>query len=365
MSDRYTLYGTSFSLYTGKIRSYLAKKGIPFDEVLSTARVYKKFIIPRTGVRYIPVLQTPQNEVYQDTTHIIDTLEERFPDYSAYPDQPKQKLVSLLLEVYADEWVVIPAMHYRWAYQEVNQPFIYQQFGKIVSPYLPKFIRARLGKKLGSRFKGSLPLLGITAKSQAAIEVSFLGLLADLESHFQNHKYLMGNRPCIADYGFIGPFYAHLFHDPYPGALIRREAPAVAKWIERMIDGKPEQGGFLENDVIPDTLLAVLRRMASEQLPVLLDTDKKLSAWRKANPDKQIPRSTGKHHFTVGGVSEQRVILPYSLWMFKRPVDFYHCLQGSEKAGVDELLAKAGFADALAKGLENRLMRPDNTLKFA
>lgn len=365
MSDRYTLYGSSFSLYTGKVRSYLGKKGILFDEVLSTARVYKKFIIPRTGVRYIPVLQTPKDEVYQDTTVIIDLLEKRFPKNSVYPRKPKQKLVSLLLEVYADEWLVIPAMHYRWAYQEVNQPFIYQQFGKIISPYLPKFIRGRLGKKLGSRFKSSVPLLGITPKTETAIETSFMGLLADLEQHFQNHKYLLGNRPCIADYGFIGPFYAHLYHDPYPGELIRRKAPAVAKWVERMIDGNPEGAKFLENDLIPETLLPVLRRMAAEQLPVLLDTDKKLREWRKSNPDEEIPRSIGKHEFTVEGVSEQRVILPYSLWMFKRPVDFYQCLEGNDKAEVDKLLLKSGFGNALATGLENRLIRPDNILKFA
>lgn len=365
MSDRYTLYGSSFSLYTGKVRSYLGKKGIPFDEVLSTARVYKKFIIPRTGVRYIPVLQTPEDKVYQDTTSIIDRLEKRFPKNSVYPSKPKQKLVSLLLEVYGDEWLVIPAMHYRWAYQHVNQPFIYQQFGKIVSPHLPKFIRGWLGKKLGSRFKGSVPLLGITPKSEAAVEASFMGLLADLEQHFQHYKYLLGDRPCIADYGFIGPFYAHLYHDPYPGELIRREAPAVAKWIERMIDGNPEGAGFLANDQIPETLLPVLKRMAAEQLPVLLDADKKLSQWRESNPDAEIPRSIGMHDFTVEGVIEQRVILPYSLWMFKRPVDFYGCLEGNEKVEVDKLLAKSGFTDALARGLENRLIRPDNILKFA
>jgi len=52
------LYGSDFSLFTGKARSYLKKKGIPHEEITSTLKVYKNFIIPRTGVRYVPVLQT-------------------------------------------------------------------------------------------------------------------------------------------------------------------------------------------------------------------------------------------------------------------------------------------------------------------
>ncbi|NNC98581.1 MAG: glutathione S-transferase, partial [Gammaproteobacteria bacterium] len=153
MSGPYKLYGADFSLYSGKARCYLQKKGIPFVEILSTIKVYKKFIMPRTGVSYIPVVQTPEDEVFQDTTVIINELEERFPEPSVFPPTPQQKLVALLLEVYGDEWLVIPAMHYRWSYQEVNQPVVYQRFGSLVSPRMPKFIRARLGEKLGRRFK--------------------------------------------------------------------------------------------------------------------------------------------------------------------------------------------------------------------
>ena len=94
------LYGSEFSLFTGKARSYLRKKGIKFEEITSTMKVYKNFIIPRTGVRYVPVIQTEDDTVIQDTTVIIDALEAAYPERSVYPDTPKQKLASLLLEVY-------------------------------------------------------------------------------------------------------------------------------------------------------------------------------------------------------------------------------------------------------------------------
>lgn len=327
--------------------------------------VYKNFIIPRTGVRYIPVVQTPDDEVFQDTTTIIDELESRFPKNSVYPDTPNQKLVSLLLETYADEWLVIPAMHYRWAYQDVNQPDVYQQFGRLISPNLPKFIRGWLGKKLGAKFKGVVPMLGIHESNINAIEKSYMNLLADLELHFQQHDYLLGSRPCIADFGFIGPLYAHLYRDPYPGELMRSKAPSVAKWVERMIDQKVAKGNLLANDEVPGTLLPILARMAKEHLPVLIDTDKMLAEWRSFHPKKSIPRFLGEHDFTVEGVTAKRVVLPYALWMFKRPVDYYQSLDKSQKKEANKILRKLGFVEALENGLQNRLVRPNNKLEFA
>ncbi len=365
MTQRYTLYGTDFSLYTGKVRSYLVKKGIPFDEVLSTISVYKKFIVPRTGVRYIPVVQTPDDQVYQDTTVIIDELEKQYPERSIYPSTPKQRLVSLLLETYGDEWLVIPAMHYRWSYQDVNQPFIFESFGQVIAPYAPKFIRARLGKKIGIRFKGMLPSLGISEKMIPAIEQSYEQLLADLEVHFTSHDYLLGDQPSIADFGFMGPLYAHLYRDPYAGKFMRERAPAVARWVERMNQSKMLAGEFVEGDEIPDTLLPILKRMVSEQLPVLLDTDKCLAQWRTLNPDKEIPRSIGKHKFSIGKVTGERIVMPYSLWMFNRSIDFYHGLIDQKKAEIETFISDLGFLDALRDGLSSDITRMDNKLMFA
>ena len=87
LKDRpgYVMYGAEFSLYSGKLRSYLRKKGIEFTEIQPWVMTYKRFIVPRTGVRYIPVLQTPEDDVWQDTTVIIDHMEERFPQPPVYP----------------------------------------------------------------------------------------------------------------------------------------------------------------------------------------------------------------------------------------------------------------------------------------
>lgn len=361
------LYGSQFSLYTGKARSYLRKKGIPFEEITSTLSVYKNFIIPRTGVRYIPVIQTEDDDVVQDTTVIIDTLEAQHAEPSVYPSSPKQKLVSLLLEVYGDEWLVIPAMHYRWNFPEQNDKFIYGEFGSMVVPWAPKFIQRILGKKVGSKFKGFVPRLGIKPSNIPALEASYEHLLRDLNTHFSEHDFVLGGRPSIGDFGLMGPLYAHLYRDPAPGALMKKIAPEVCRWVERMNSDTVAGGEFLEGDEIPSTLLPILQRMASEHLPVLLDTDKKLSEWRKDNSDKsEVERFIGTHQFEVEGVVGERAILPYTLWMFRRPVDHYQALIDSDydTSGLDSLLQQAGFGESLKQGLENKLARSDNKIIF-
>jgi len=357
------LYGSQFSLFTGKARSYLNKKGIKFEEVTSTLKVYKSFIIPRTGVRFIPVIQTEDDTVIQDTTVIIDTMEKAYPDGSVYPATPKQKLASLLLEVYGDEWLVIPAMHYRWNFPDKNEKFIYAAFGSIVLPNGPKFIQRFLGKKVGAKFKDFVPRLGINDANIPALEASYEQLLSDLNTHFKEHDYLLGGRPSIGDFGLIGPLYAHLYRDPAPGELMKRLAPEVCKWVERMISDDVPQGEFLANDEIPETLFPVLQRMASEQLPVLLDTDQRLSQWRKKNSDaKEVERFIGMHNFSVEGVTTERAVLPFSLWMFRRPVDFYQSL--NERNAVDQMLTAAGFGASLQAGLQNQLSKIDNIIVF-
>lgn len=357
------LYGTQFSLFTGKARSYLKKKGIEFEEITSTLSIYKKFIIPRTGVRYIPVLQTVDDVVIQDTTVIIDTLEQMYPERSVYPSTAKQKLASLLLEVYGDEWLVIPAMHYRWNFPEKNEKFIYAAFGSMVLPRAPKFIQRFVGKKAGSKFKGFVPLLGVTKGNIAALEASYEQVLGDLNTHFKQHDFLFGGRPSIGDFGLIGPMYAHLYRDPAPRELMQRIAPEVCEWVERMISDEVPEGEFLANDEVPQTLMPILQRMANEQLPVLLDTDDRLTLWRKENVDaKEVARFIGKHKFTVEKVEAERVILPFVLWMFRRPVDFYQSL--NDTSGVDEMLLAAGFGTVLRSGLQNQLSRVDNRMVF-
>ena len=362
MPSQYTLYGAPMSLYTGKVRAYLIFKNQPYTEVFSSLKVYKSVIVPKTGVRFVPVVKTPEGEYLQDTAQIIDILEQRHPQRSVIPTSPKQKLVSYLFETWADEWLVIPAMHYRW--NKDNFPFIYQEFGKVIAPNMPGFIRAFIGKKIGAKFKGFVPLLGITDKSIPAIEDWYENyVLPMLDKHFAEHDYLLGSKPCLGDFGLMGPLYAHLYRDPTPGALMKKIAPNVAKWVERMNQPQDVEGAFLVDDMIPDTLLELLTRMFKEQWPVLINTVKSLETWVDKNPQiVDIPRSIGEHDFTIGDVTEKRAIGTFQQWKVQRILDCYHQFDGEQKISVDTFLTTVGGLDSMQLDIKKRLSRVNNKL---
>jgi glutathione S-transferase len=362
MSNEHTLYGAPMSLYTGKARAYLIFKNLPYTEVFSSLKIYKSIIVPKTGVRFVPVLKTPENEYLQDTSNIIDTLEQRHPQRSVMPTTAKQKLVSYLFETWADEWLVIPAMHYRW--NKANFPFVYEEFGKVIAPNMPKVIRAFIGKKIGAKFKGFVPLLGITDKSIPAIENWYENhVLPLLDKHFAEHDYLLGGKPCLGDFGLMGPLYAHLYRDPAPRAIMRKIAPNVAKWVERMNQPQDIEGVFLDDDVIPDTLLELLNRMFKEQWPVLSNTVKRLDTWIDHNPHiAEIPRTIGEHNFTIGDTTHKRAIGTFHQWKVQRILDCYHQFDSKEQLLVDAFLQAVGGLDSMQLDIKKRVTRVNNKL---
>ena len=91
MSDNnfsYRMIGSELSLYSGKLRSYLLQKHIPFRET-GTNPVEFFFTAPqKTRAAAVPILISPQGEWLQDTSAIIDEMEKRFP---AIPILPKRR----------------------------------------------------------------------------------------------------------------------------------------------------------------------------------------------------------------------------------------------------------------------------------
>ena len=366
MSKQYTLYGGDISYYTGKALSYLRYKAIPFDYLQATRDVYKNVILPSVGWPVIPVVTTPDNVVLQDTSDIIDALEQKFPQAPVTPETPRQKVVALLLEVYGDEWLKLPAMHYRWNH---NLDWIIGEFGKLSAPHLDEAGQREVGEQTCRPFRGSLPMLGVTEKTFAAVEASYEAVLVELDAHFAQFDYLFGSRPSIGDFGLIGPLYAHQYRDPNSGALMERIAPNVAKWVLRMMEPTPLSGEFLANDEVPDTLLPVLTRMMREQVPVIHNTMDALTDWAAQNPDElDVPRGIGMHSFTLeaglaGEASEQRAIQPFVQWMWQRPLDAFNALDAQAQSSVSALLAKAEGAEALTKNPGIRVRRRNYKLE--
>jgi len=336
----YTLIAAPHSYFSGKLRAYLRFKCIPFKELLASAEVMESVVKAKTGVRYIPVVITPSGVALQDTTVIIDYFESFVePKHSIYPSTPKQCIAAMLLELYGDEWLTIPAMHYRWSYAD-NLPFLCQEFGKTVAPNLSEAEQVQLGQRAMAYFRNLPSLLGISDEMIAPIEHWTYELLDQLECHFATYEYLFGSKPSIGDFGLFGPLYAHLYRDPHSGSILRHRAPNVCRWIERMNKPKPLCGEFLADDCIPSGIHCLFQRIFKELFPYLVETDKKLAVWllnRQAGIDDlaPIPRSIGTVAFTLNSVKGQRAAITYSLWMLRRILEKFHCVTSSADTGSE------------------------------
>jgi len=360
----YTLYGVELSLYTGKARAYLRYKGVNWTEVMPDKKAFFEVIMPTAGSPIIPVMKTNDGDLVQDSTEIIDFIEAKEPEFSVYPTGPKQKLAALLLEFFGDEWLLLPAMHFRWNYLDQQHDFIMSEFGRQIKPNASVEEQIELGKKNSPMFRSSVPKMGITEDTIEGVESSYLTVLDQLNTHFTHHKYLLGSRPCIGDYGLHASLYAHLARDPYPKALMQKRAPEVYKWVERMNHPQEKSGEFLENDQVPETLLPILSIQSAEQLPDVLKVIAANEQFINSNPGKKIPRVLGYHEFTIGGKTGTRWINSYTQWMFQRPLFFYQHLSANHKTQADELLKAIQAYDAFQTNIEKPLARKKGQLEL-
>ncbi|MEM6709597.1 MAG: glutathione S-transferase [Pseudomonadota bacterium] len=342
------LYGAEISYYTGKVRAYLRCLGLPFSEVPADRSVYKSVILPRVGWPVIPVVVTDDDRTLQDSSAIIDALDAHVARWSVFPTTPRQRVLALLLEAYGDEWLKLPAMHYRWNH---NTEWIIGEFGRLSRPDLDPAAQRAVGEQACRPFRGSLPALGVTEATASAIETSYEGLLVELDAHFTEHAFLFGDRPSIADFGLIGPLYAHQYRDPASGALMRRLAPQVAAWVQRV--HQPEApaalaaAGFLADDSVPDSLLPVLERLVREWLPVLSNAAERLNAWVADSPEDPVPRTLGSQPFELEGVQATRMVFPFELWMVQRAADARRALPVAERRALDDWLEPLGLLPIL------------------
>lgn len=358
----YTLVGTQLSYFTGKVRSYLRWKGVDFRERVATPEVYSEVIEPRIGYAVIPILIGPDDEVIQDSHCIIKHAEARERGLSVFPDGPVQKLASLLIQLYADEWLVIPAMHYRWNY---NEAWVLEEFGRIAAPNASAEEQQRIGRVAGERFRSFVPRLGVSEDTISGIEAHYEGFLADFSDHLRNAPYVLGSRPSFGDFALFGPLYAHLYRDPASGAIMRDVAPMVADWVERMNSGGG-RGELLDGDAVPETLLPILKRQMREQLPNLISTSKYFAEWAEVQPaGARVPRGLGVHEFTIGGQSGERAVITFSLWRLQAVLDHLATLSKADQDRAGALLRSVGGEALLNFELPRRLERKEFRLVVA
>ncbi len=297
----YRFYASEVSYFSGKVRPALRYKRLPFVEILSTPDVYRRVIRPRTGLSYIPIIVTPADETWQDTSDILDAIEARYPHPPLYPQTPVQRVLSLLIELYADEFLILPGLHYRWSFPESET--------KARADFAATNGDVEAANHFADRIKSFLPLVGVTPETIPAIEAHTRELLDLFSAHLAQQAYVWGGQPSLADCALLGPLYPHLYLDAVPSRLLRERAPRVCHWIERMNHPDPDETGtWLPNDALPPTLRPLLECIGGDAVPLILDTVRAVEEWADSRPadTDEPPRGVGMHPTQLRGIAGWR-----------------------------------------------------------
>ena len=116
----------------------------------------------------------------------------------------------------------------------------------------------------------------VTTGTSVIIEENFARFLKLFEAHLHaGHEFLLGSRPCAADFALFGQLHPMITLDPETSRRVFEISRSVWFWYNSIKDMsgfsiKDEGGGWFELDALPDTLLDILVEAGRMYAPFML-----------------------------------------------------------------------------------------------
>jgi len=330
--DGLTAFVMDVSYFSGKLEAYLRYKGIPYARVEVGWRRLTTEILRATGAAEVPALRFGDGSWMTDSTPMIEWLERHAPPPAIVPDDPFQAFFVRLLEDYADEWLWRPALHYRWSFaadrrllgERIAREVLYDVPGPVWLKAIGVRRRQRRRYVVGD---------GVTPATRAHVERVYLDTLARLDAILAVHPFLLGGRPCLADFGFFASMFRHFALDPTPSRLMRERAPRVWAWVARLWAARADTtaGPFVPPGALPAAWNALLDDAGEAYLPYLAEN---AAAWAAGR---------GRFDFPVQGVV-YRGLRPhrYRVWCRERLQHAFDALPPDAQGTVERRLAAHG-----------------------
>lgn len=230
--------GSPFSL---KMRAVMRYRRLPHVWVVPTGFLAESGELKEAGKPVIPVVKAPEGGYWADTTPMILELERRYPDRrSVLPADPAQRFLSLLIEDFADEWLVLALFDMRWD-AEADQAFCStrQMAGWLGAMPAPQF--NEIISRFRARQTGLLASLGDRTVNRPLLRATYEEILAAIEAQLECGRFLFGSRPSIADFGLYGQL-SQCAIDPTASAIMRRKAVRTFQRVQDLDDASGMDG---------------------------------------------------------------------------------------------------------------------------
>jgi glutathione S-transferase len=368
----YILYGAYASYYTAKVRSYLRKKGIPFQERLPSDPLFRSLVRPTSGSHRIPQLLTPQQAVIQDSIAIVDALEVEFPEIPALPESPAQRLYVHLMELLGSEGLLSLAWRHRWLFDE-NLTFIKRDFGRSFEPQGDDQALMKYGQLIADRMT-SYGLPPTTPDVQAELDTQYMTLIGLFENHLMSHPYLLGGHPSQADYSVMGALHAHMGRDPAGLRLLQLHGPRTFRWVEHMLTPDVQSPEFFDrpivypdHDEVPDSAMAILNWIASTfGEPLVLNLHAYAAACKEGSiqPGACVDEAKDQpllaaQKINLQGAPHMHRAQIYAVWLSQRFQRHMATLSTEDKARLKDHFSLPAVAALLSAPVGHPLARRD------
>jgi glutathione S-transferase len=325
------------SYFSGKLEAYLRYKRIPYERIETGTREMRRELLPNTGLMKVPTVQTPDGLWLQDSTPMIDWFEERHPGGRVLPDDSYQAYLCRVLEDYADEWLWRPALHYRWSYRRDARLLGDRIAAEVTKDIpLPRFLKAQMMRR--RQYRTYVAGDGVTNETRAHVEAVYIDTLDRLERILSRHPFLLGGRPCLADFGFFASMFRHFSLDPTPARLMRDRAPRVYAWVARLWSARwdADDESWVAPGTIPDGWTGILTDAGATYLPYL---HANAMAWKNGR---------GRFDFAVQDVVYRNLpVVHYRVWCRERLQDRFEALAPEAGEPVRATLEAAGAWEPL------------------
>ena len=334
MTASYKHYGWHLSFFSGKTRSYLLYKGVPFEDVKVNLKTMTSVIPRETGARTMPVVETPDGKWLQDTAVIIDYFESVFPENPVVPSDPVLKFASKLFEAWIGEWWIPIAMHTRWTYPENHAAFA-KEAGDNLLPYFPRFIKNKAFAKIAKKLQGYLPIVGVIPEQHQMMNDWTFALLDMFEKHFGAHRYLLGARPTLMDFSLMGPLYGHLGRDQWPAREMIAPRPHVRHWIDDMAAPGDQTIDVGIEETLPETLSPIFQVIFNEFVPMIQQIAGQVAERSQGMvPGEMFERRMSPITISMGDAAFTCGATPFSLWMVQRLMDDFSAMSEMDQQAV-------------------------------
>ena len=236
------LHHYPLSPFAEKIRLMLGQKGLSWRSVQIPMIMPKPDLVALTGgYRKTPVLQIGA-DVYCDTALMADVLEHLAPEPALFP--PEQKGLARVLAQWADTTLFQVAMAYN--FQPAGATSLFPD---------PEQLKIFAADRAAMR--NNAPRM--PAADATAAYKSYLRRIASMLEH---QPFLLGDRPCIADFSVYHPLWFTRHQVPALAGILE-SVPAVLSWMDRMA----AIGQGSASAMTADDALQVAHKATPEPLP--------------------------------------------------------------------------------------------------